>query len=139
MTVEDLVRTEPIAATRKASIAEVASLMRDERVGSVIIEDENQPVGIITDRDVTVQITAEGRDPHDVTAEDVMTEDPVTVEKDAGVFDVIRTMAEHSVRRIPVVDGGDLYGIITLDDLDRLLSDEQQTLAKVIEAESPPY
>jgi len=139
MTVEDLVRTEPIAATRKASIAEVASLMRDERVGSVIIEDENQPVGIITDRDVTVQITAEGRDPHDVTAEDVMTEDPVTVEQDAGVFDVIRTMAEHSVRRIPVVDGGDLYGIITLDDLDRLLSDEQQTLAKVIEAESPPY
>lgn len=139
MTVDDLVRTAPIAATRKASIAEVASLMRDERVGSVVIEEDDRPVGIVTDRDITVQVTAEGRDPHEVTAEDVMSADPVTVERDAGVFDVIRTMAEHGVRRIPVVDGGDLYGIITLDDLDRLLSDEQHHLARVIEAESPPY
>lgn len=139
MTIDDLVRTDPIAATRKASIAEVASLMRDEGVGSIVIEEDDRPVGIVTDRDVTVKVTAEGRDPHDVTAEDVMTDDPVTVERDAGVFDVIRTMADHSVRRIPVVDGGDLHGIITLDDLDRLLGDEHQTLTKVIEAESPPY
>ena len=139
MTVEDLARTDPIAATREASIAEVASLMREENVGSVIIEEEDRPVGIVTDRDITVNVTAEGRDPHEVAAEDVMTENPVTVERDAGVFELIETMAENSVRRIPVVDGDELYGIITLDDLDRLLSDEQQNLAKVIEAESPPY
>lgn len=139
MTVKDLARTDPIAASRKAAIAEVASLMRDEQVGSVIIEEDDRPVGIITDRDITVKVTAEGRDPHDVTAEDVMTPDPVTVERDAGVFELIETMAENSVRRIPVVDGDTLYGIITLDDIDRLLSDEQQNLAKVIEAESPPY
>lgn len=139
VTVEDLVRTDPIAATRKASIAEVASLMHDEVVGSVVIEEEDRPVGIVTDRDVTVQVTAKGRDPEDVTAEDVMTADPVTVGRDAGVFDVIRTMADNGVRRIPVVDDGALYGIVTLDDIDRLLSDEHQTLTKVIEAESPPY
>lgn len=139
MTVEDLVRTDPIAATRHASIAEIASLMRDENVGSVIIEEDDRPVGIVTDRDITVDVTAEGQDPHDVAAEDVMTPDPVTVGRDAGVFELIETMAENSVRRIPVVDGETLYGIITLDDLSRLLSDEQQNLAKVIEAESPPY
>lgn len=139
MTVADLGRRDPIAATRNASIAEVASLIRDEGVGSVVIEAEDRPVGIVTDRDVTVTVTAEGRDPHDVQAEDVMTENPVTVDRDAGVFELIRTMADHSVRRIPVVDNEKLYGIITLDDLDRLLSDERQTLSKVIEAESPPY
>lgn len=139
MTLDDLARKEPVAATRNASIAEIASLMRDEMVGSVVIEEDDRPVGIVTDRDITVGVTAEGRDPDDVTAADVMTADPVTVDRDAGVFDVIRTMADNGVRRIPVVDGGRLYGIITLDDLDRLLSDERHTLSKVIEAESPPY
>jgi len=74
-----------------------------------------------------------------VLASDVMSENPVTVDRDIGVFELIQTMADHSVRRIPVVDGEKLYGIITLDDLDRLLSDEQRILSEVIEAESPPY
>ena len=139
MTVADLARRDPIAATRKASIAEVAALMRDEGVGSVVIEEDDRPVGIVTDRDITVAVTAEGRDPHDVTAEDVMTENPVTVDVDTGVTELVELMAEHGVRRMPVVDGDELYGIITLDDLARLLVDEQQSLSKVIEAESPPY
>ena len=139
MTVADLARRDPIAATRKASIAEVATLMRDEGVGSVVIEEDDRPVGIVTDRDITVKITAEARDPHEVTAEDVMTENPVTVDVDTGVTELVELMAEHGVRRMPVVDGDELYGIITLDDLARLLVDEQQSLTKVIEAESPPY
>lgn len=139
MPIKELARSDPIAATRKASIAQVAALMRDEGVGSVIIEEDGEPVGVVTDRDVTVRVTAEGKDPDDVVAEDVMTPDPVTVERDVGLMEVTSIMAEHGVRRIPVVDGGQLDGIITLDDVDRLLSDERQNLASVIEAESPPY
>ncbi|HKJ58867.1 MAG TPA: CBS domain-containing protein [Halobacteriales archaeon] len=139
MTVADLARRDPIAATRKASIAEVAALMRDEGVGSIVIEEDDRPVGIVTDRDITVAVTAEARDPHEVTAEDVMTENPITVDVDTGVTELVELMAEHGVRRMPVVDGDDLYGIITLDDLARLLVDEQQSLSAVIEAESPPY
>lgn len=139
MTVTDLARQNPIAATRNASIAEVASLMRDEQVGSVVITDEHVPVGIVTDRDITVDVTAEGMDPDGLTAQDVMTTEPVTVEKDAGRFELIETMSEHEVRRMPVVEDGELWGIITLDDIDRLLSDEQRKLASIIEAESPSY
>ena len=139
MTVADLARRDPIAATRKASIAQVAALMRDEGVGSIVIEEDDRPVGIVTDRDITVAVTAEARDPHEVTAEDVMTENPITVDVDTGVTELVELMAEHGVRRMPVVDGDDLYGIITLDDLARLLVDEQQSLSAVIEAESPPY
>jgi len=139
MTVDELAREDPIAATRKASIGEVASLMADHKVGSVVVEEDRRPVGIVTDRDITIKLTAEGRDPEHVTAEEVMSQDVVTIDRDAGVFDLVTLMAEHEVRRVPVVDGDDLYGIITLDDVDRLLSDEQQKLAAVIEAESPPY
>jgi CBS domain-containing protein len=139
MTVQDLARAEPIAATKKASIAAVAALMRDHDVGSVVIEEDGRPVGIVTDRDITIELTAEGLDPDEVTAEEVMTADPVTIEADAGVFDLVTVMGEHAVRRVPVVADEELVGIITLDDVDRLLSEEQGKLADVIEAESPPY
>jgi CBS domain-containing protein len=139
MPVEDLAREDPIAATREASIAEVASLMSEHQVGCVVIVEDQMPVGIVTDRDITIELTAEGRDPDHVTAEEIMSDDVVTVDRDAGLFDVVTVMADHSVRRVPVVDGADLYGIITLDDVDRLLSDEKAKLAEVIAAESPPY
>lgn len=139
MTVADIARTDPIAATRRASIAEVASLMNENRVGSVIIEEDDRPIGIVTDRDIAMKVTAEGKDPNGVTAEDVMTKDPVTIEKDAGVYELIEHMSENEVRRMPVVDGDKLYGIVTLDDVDRLLGDEHHKLARVMEAESPPY
>ncbi len=139
MTVDELARTDSIAATRQAPIAQVSALMRDENVGSVVIVDDDEPVGIVTDRDVTIEVTAEGKDPADVTAEDVMTPDPVVVDGDAGLMELTHIMADNGVRRVPVVDNGKLDGIITLDDVDQLLSDERQNLAKVVEAESPPY
>ena len=77
-------------------------------------------------------------DPADVRARDVMTPDPVTADRDLGVFELTRLMVEHSTRRVPVVDGDELYGIVTLDDLARLFAEEQWNLASVIEAESPP-
>ncbi|MEF8975074.1 MAG: CBS domain-containing protein [Halapricum sp.] len=139
MTVGELAQPDPIAATRQASIGHVAAIMRDENVGSVVIVEDEEPVGIITDRDIAVKVTAEGKEPDDVTAEEIMTPDPVTVERETGVMELTRVMAEHSVRRIPVVDDGKLDGIITLDDVDKLLSDERQHLTEVIEAESPAY
>lgn len=140
MPVSELARTYPIAETRKTPILTVAELMRDEDVGSVIIIEDDRPVGIVTDRDITVKVTAEGTDPADVTAENIMTPDPETIARDAGLMELTQTMANNGVRRIPVVDDdGNLDGIITLDDVSRLLSDEQQNIADVIESESPPY
>lgn len=68
-----------------------------------------------------------------------MTEDLCCVDCKAGVLELTEAMCENSVRRVPVMEDDELVGIIRLDDLNRLLSDEQQTLAKVIEAESPAY
>jgi len=75
-----------------------------------------------------------------VTAADVMTADPATIPGEAGVFELTDAMRSAGVRRMPVVDdGGDLAGIVTLDDLNRLLVDELTNLADVVESESPPY
>lgn len=139
MPVENLAQSDVVAATRQATVGHISALMRDKNVGSVVIVEDEEPVGIVTDRDVAIRVTAEGKEPDSVTAEEIMTPNPVTVEQDAGLMEVTRVMSDHSVRRIPVVDDGKLDGIITQDDVDKLLSDERQNLSKVIEAESPAF
>jgi len=140
MTIRNLVRTDIVTASSDQSAGNLATLMKEENVGSVVIVEERRPVGIVTDRDLTVKVLEERADPREVTAGDVMTPGPVTAGMDDGVFDVIRTMRDAPARRMPVVsEDGTIAGIITLDDLLVLLADELEGLATVVEAESPPY
>jgi CBS domain-containing protein len=140
MTVIDVARPGVMTAHRGQSAGNLATVMREENVGSVIVEDDDKPVGIVTDRDLVLEVLEPRLDPTEVTAEDVMTETPVTVRADDGIFEATVRMHEGSVRRMPVVgEDGRLAGIVTLDDLLGLLTDELFNLAGVIEAESPPY
>ncbi|OTF01773.1 CBS domain-containing protein [Halorubrum sp. SD683] len=140
MPVINIARTDVMTASRDQSAGNLATVMKEENVGSVIIENDGEPVGIVTDRDLMIEVLEPRGDPTTTTAEAVMTETPVTVDGDQGVFDAIRTLRESSVRRLPVVDEDDaIAGIVTLDDLVVLLSDELDSLSEIIEAESPPY
>lgn len=133
-------RKEVVTARPDNSVSELAEQMRDENVGSVVIEEDGEPVGIVTDRDLTTRVLADGRDPDGHTARDAMSEDIRTVPSDAGVMDLCNELGDACVRRMPVVgEDGSLEGIITHDDLNTLLADEQRELAAVIEAESPAY
>lgn len=138
--VKSIVREEVVTADPTTSITDLVTLMDDERVGSVVVTDSGRPVGIVTDRDVAIKVLKQGRDPAQTTAGDVMTEDVVTVDEDAGIFEVLSRMAEGEVRRIPAVDeDGELTGIVTFDDFVDLLGRELRKLGDVVEAESPPY
>lgn len=140
MTVNDIAREDVVQTTPDAVITDVAETMREENVGCVVVTEDGRPTGIVTDRDVTVRVVAEREDPERVTASDVMTADPATIPRDAGVFELTEALDAATVRRMPVVDDdGDLAGIVTLDDLTRLLVDELDHLTGVVEAESPPY
>ncbi|MBX0295684.1 CBS domain-containing protein [Haloarcula nitratireducens] len=140
MPIRDVARTSVKTAHREQSAGNLATIMKEEAVGSVVIEDDDRPVGIVTDRDLTLQVLEPRRDPTEVTAEDVMTETPTTVDTEAGILEATAKMYEHAVRRMPVVDDdGTVAGIVTLDDVLVLLTDELDNLVGVIEAESPPY
>lgn len=96
-------------------------------------------MGIVTDRDLTLDVLEPRADPDELTAGDVMTEHPTTVGEDDGVFEVTKATFEAKVRRLPVVDDeGTLAGIAALDDFLVLFTDELNGLAGVVEAESPP-
>lgn len=140
MTVSDLMRADVVTADPDTPATELAIQMREHNVGSVVIEEDGRPTGIVTDRDLVVGPVADGADPETHTAADVMTPDPVTVSVDTGVMEVSNRLCGACVRRMPVVsEDGTLAGIITLDDLTVLLASEQANLAGVVGAESLPY
>jgi len=139
MAIKSIARETVVTTDTDASVAEVVETMEEENVGSVVVVDGDDPVGIVTDRDLVLQVLAIDGDPDSTGVEEVMSRDLVTVEGDVGVLDLMRKMADRSVRRVPVMEDGELSGIITLDDLVVLLSMELQSVANIIRAESPPY
>lgn len=139
MTVGDLAREDVVTVTPETTAVDIATTLADENVGSAVVVEGTDPVGIVTDRDLAVSVIAEGADASTLTAADVMTGDLFTVEPTEGVFDVLAEMCDAGVRRVPVVDADGLAGILTLDDFLVLLATELSNLAGVVESESPPY
>lgn len=126
-----------VTASPDTSIRRLATLMDKRRVGSVVIVEDRRPVGIVTDRDLTLKILAREQDPDALMAEDVMSPNLVTVEAGSGTNTIINKMVTSGVRRMPVVENDELVDIVTLDDLMRMLAGQQVRLAEVIGRESP--
>jgi CBS domain-containing protein len=107
------------------SLVEAARKMRDLDVGALPICGEDQRLkGMLTDRDIVVKCLAEGNDPNSVTAGDLAQGKPVTIGADDSAEETLRTMAKYQVRRLPVIDGHQLVGIVAQADVARALPNE---------------
>jgi CBS domain-containing protein len=116
-----------VCSSRDASVADAAALMRHRHVGNVIVidqlDDKRVPVGIVTDRDIVVEVVAAGLDPKLIKLGDLVLGPLTTIEEDASYAETVRRLSVKGVRRMPVVDAaGCLVGIITLDDMLRQLA-----------------
>jgi CBS domain-containing protein len=136
MAIGELCNREVVFAIRKTSITEAAQLMRRYHVGDLVvvdlIEGKRVPVGIVTDRDIVIEIIAETLSVDDFIIGDIMSPQLVSVSEKEGVIETIRLMRVHGIRRIPVVgDDGALVGIISVDDMLDVLAEELTELAKV--------
>ncbi len=100
------------------TIADAAKKLADLDVGAMPICGEDERLkGMVTDRDIVVQVLAQGKDPAEVKAIELGGEEVVTIGADDSVAEAIGTMKEHKVRRLPVIDGHDLIGVVSLGDL----------------------
>jgi CBS domain-containing protein len=106
----------PVTVPRETTVVDAAERMDAEGVGSLLVTDGDQLVGIVTDRDLALRAIGR-RMPYDGRIDAVMTCGVVTVPATAGREEIVRTFSEHSVRRLPLVDDGKIVGLITVDDL----------------------
>jgi CBS domain-containing protein len=140
MTVGAICNREVITVQRDASVLHAAKLMRQYHVGDVVVienrKDKVVPIGIVTDRDVIVEVIATELDSEVITVGDIMVISLAVVKSNAGILEAIQLMTSKGVRRLPVVeDDGSLIGIITLDDLLLLLAKEFGALSKLVAKE----
>ena len=134
--VRDAMTENPHSIGHSASVVEAARLMREQHIGSLPITDDERLVGMITDRDITTRVVAEGADATRTSVEDVYSRDLISVEPDRGLEEALQLMARHQVRRLPVVENGRLVGIVAQADI--ALNENEKKTGELVEAISAP-
>jgi CBS domain-containing protein len=127
---------EVVIASPRDSLANVAKLMEQHNVGTVVVVEQQRPVGIVTDRDLALAVCRQGIIPEE-HVQKVMTCPVSTIRQNEGIYKATQYMMEKAVRRLPVVDDvGRLVGLVSLDDLLLLLSRELSNIARGIKHET---
>ena len=122
MAVGEICNREVVFARRNHSVKEAAELMRQYHVGDLVLVDESNgrriPCGIVTDRDIVVEVVATSLDADTITTGDIMTPSPLIVKEEDDASDTVRIMCLHGVRRVPVISAaGSLIGVLSVNDL----------------------
>lgn len=133
----EVINRNVVTVAPTAALSEAAYLMMNEDIGALVVVDgEARPVGIITDRDMVVSAIAEGVNPEEVTVEEIMTKDLITVDEDTDLFEMLSILSENSIRRLPVTRGIKLIGIVSVDDLIVVVATELVNLAMALSSKS---
>lgn len=140
MPIGEICNRDVVTVQRNDTVLQAAKLMRQHHVGDLLAVEERDgrriPVGIVTDRDLVVEIVAPELDSTVITVGDIMVTKLVTVKESSGVFEAIQYMRKKGIRRLPVVDdNGGLVGIVTLDDLLALMANELGALGPLVKRE----
>ncbi|HJV92847.1 MAG TPA: CBS domain-containing protein [Azonexus sp.] len=145
MPIGEFCNREVVIASPDTTVLEAAQLMRQHHVGSLVVVESltaaRRPVGVVTDRDLVIEVLAKEVAPESLTVGDLITgnlvtDEVATVRTDAGIFDTLHYMREHGYRRMPVVDDdGQVAGIVTLDDYLALFAEELTELTRLMVTE----
>lgn len=120
MKAHEIMTKDVLSIDGKTSVREAAQIMAKHNVGALIVQIQGPTFGIFTQHDLLARVVAEGKDPEKTKIRDVMTESIKCAQAEDSVDDVVRSMYEESVRYLPVMDGRNLAGIISMTDLFKL-------------------
>ena len=140
MSVGNLATPQTVTAERSTEISEIARMMRREHVGTVVVverrDNTEYPVGIVTDRDLVIEVLALSLAPETVTVGDIMSNDLVTAREDDDFWRTLNRMSVKGVRRLLVVDEkGTLVGILTVDDVLTALTVGLSDMTRLVQRE----
>jgi CBS domain-containing protein len=131
-TIRDLLKGDPVTVEASATVEEAAKLMDEKEIGNVLVVENGEVQGIVTDRDIVVRVIAKGNGA-DASVREACTTDVETIEPDASLEDAIKKMEQGNVRRLPVVEDGKPVGVISLGDLAQA-RDQDSALANISSA-----
>jgi len=134
-TIREVMTADPVHVPEDMNIMQVAEIMRDRDIGDVIVTNGSSVVGIVTDRDLVVRGLASGNGVEAMTVGSVATRDVQAVGPDDRVGRAVSLMSEQAIRRLPVVDGGSLVGVVSIGDL-AIERDPESASAEISQA--PP-
>jgi CBS domain-containing protein len=137
MSIGEICNRDVVVVEKDSTVQEAARLMRQYHVGDLVVTAERDgvrvPVGLITDRDIVLEVLGEGVEINAVSVGDIMSDKLITAHEEDELWDSLQRMRIAGVRRLPVVDErGGLQGIVTLDDVIELLADELAQVAKLL-------
>ena len=115
--IREVMTRDPKVLDIHSSLADAARLMRDNDIGFVVVRDGDSVCGVVTDRDLVIRGLAEGADPASTTLASVYSEEIVQVSADDSVEKAISLMSDKAIRRIPVMEDGEVVGVVSLGDL----------------------
>jgi CBS domain-containing protein len=128
MRVRDIMTRQIAKAQPDTTLEEIAMMMKTENTGAIPVVDENELIGIITDRDIVVRCVADSGDPTVVTAEDIVSEEVETIDPEAELDEALELMSQKQIRRLPVVDTrGELVGMLAIGDVAVKPGEQEQT------------
>jgi CBS domain-containing protein len=132
-TAREIMTSDPTVLDQQATAAQAAEIMANEGIGAIPVCDGGQLRGVITDRDIAVSVVAKGLDPAVCKVIDLVAAEAVTIGADDDAEELLRTMAKHQVRRLPVIDGDRLVGVVSQADVARALPRERvgEVLAEI--------
>ncbi len=133
-TVREVMTEHPVMLQATDTVMEAARQMRDQNIGDVLVMKDNKLCGIVTDRDITTRVTAEGKDPSQVKLDDICSQQLVTVAADHPISEAVNVMRTKALRRLPVMEGDKPVGIVSLGDL-AVERDPKSVLASISAAE----
>ncbi|MFC1748930.1 CBS domain-containing protein [Pseudomonadota bacterium] len=140
MSVGEYCNREVVVISKDASIIEAAQLMREKHVGDLVVVEPHTagtvPVGLLTDRDIVIELVAKEADLSSVTVNEVMSTELYTIRESENISDALKCMRNKGVRRVPVVDEQEnLIGIMTSDDALDIISEQLNNLASLVSNE----
>ena len=138
MLVRDVMNKNVVVAKPDITVKEAAGIMSQHHIGSLVILKDKKIVGIITERNILIAV-AQGKDAELTTVEEIMSKNVVTVAPDKTVEDAVNLMTEHKIKKLPVVEGDNLIGIITASDILVVEPKLIEGIANLISIKLPGY
>jgi len=138
MLVRDIMKREIVVVDPNISAREASKIMAKYEIGSLIVVEDNKPVGILTERDI-LNLVAKNEDLDEVKVEDVMSKDLITIEPDKKIEDAVDLMVKHKIKRLPVVENDKIVGIVTTSDIIVAEPKLVEAIASLISLKIPGY